>query len=138
MSNTKEISKKEAIEAARSLKMFCERRIVFDGHCNCLFADGTRCNIGNKAPCDFEIPHETPCRWTEEDYLLADLLRKKDVQRVERIRCDADSCYYVRWVANNSKPSGGWLPDGYFEDLVNNEKVFLEDVIEEYESANNR
>lgn len=133
MSNTKEISEKEAIEAAKKLKMFCDRKIRLNGNCNCPFADGTRCNIGNKVPHRYEIP----CRWTEKDYLLADLLRKKDVQRVERIRCDADSCYYVRWVANNSEPSGGWLPDGYFEDLNIDEKVFLEDVIKEYESANN-
>lgn len=134
MSNTKKISEKEAIEAARSLKMFCDKRFRLTGKCNCIFADGTRCNIGDVTPHRYEIP----CRWTEEDYLLADLLRKKDVQRVEKTRCATDSCYYVRWVANNSDLNGGWLPDGYFGNLTNNEKVFLEDVIEEYEAANNR
>lgn len=114
--------------------MFCDGRIRLNGNCKCPFADGALCNIGDVTPHRYEIP----CRWTEEDYLLADLLRKKDVQRVEKTRCDADSCYYVRWVANNSDPSGGWLPDGYFGNLTNNEKVFLEDVIEEYEAANNR
>ena len=134
MSNTKEISEKEAIEAARSLKMFCDKRIRLNGNCNCPFADGTHCNIGDVTPHRYEIP----CRWTEEDYNLAKLLKSKGVKTVKR--SDDESLNNpVRWLISNrlNELNGGWIPHGFFESLDIGEEICIDDVIKEYETSKN-
>lgn len=134
MSNTKEISEKEAIEAAKKLKMFCDRKIRLNGNCNCPFADGTHCNIDNKVPHRYEIP----CRWTEDDYVLANLLKDKGAEVVKRAD-NEDLENPVKWSIKNRIDglNGGWIPHGFFESLEVEETVCIDDVIKEYEEANN-
>lgn len=56
MSNTKEISKREVIDAANALKSFCDKKFRFAYACDCPFADGDGCSIGSKPPCEYQIP----------------------------------------------------------------------------------
>lgn len=134
MSNTKEISEKEAIKAAISLKMFCDRRIKLDGKCKCPFADGKLCNIGDVAPHRYEIP----CIWTENDYNLAKLLKSKGAEIIKRAD-NEDLENPVKWSITTQicGLNGGWLPHGFFESLDIGEMVSLDVVIEEYEKLNN-
>lgn len=134
MSNTKEISEREAIEAARSLKMFCDKRIRLNGNCNCPFADGTHCNIGDVAPHRYEIPS----KWTKEDYELAKLLKDKGAEVIKKAD-NEDLENPVKWSFETRIDglNGGWIPHGFFESLDIGEEICIDDIIKEYETSKN-
>lgn len=128
------ISEDQLMEAVNTLKSWCKQHRVLVGECKCPFNDGGVCSISDvDMPCEIRVP----CRWTDDDYLLANLLRKKDVRYAERIKCDGDFKYYVRWGVNDGEPDGGWPPDGYFDSLKAGERKYLCDIITEYEKCSN-
>lgn len=121
------MDEKELIEAAKMLKDFCKNEMR--GKCfseKCLFADGKRCFIKD-CPCDWDIPK--PCRWTYADIALAKALKAFSVLRVKRVSNGG-----IRATLGFGNGSCG-VPKGAFAALLENEEVFIDDIIAEGENA---
>ena len=125
------ISEKQLMEAVKDLKSWCRQHRVLVGECKCPFNDGGVCSISDvDMPCEIKVP----CRWTEDDYNLAKLLKNKGAEFIERVKYEVIK-NPVKWLISNRCPipNNGLLPNGFFESLGIEEKVSLDDVIKEYE-----
>lgn len=93
--------------------------------CDCPFAYGTACLLRDGLPKDFKLT----CRWTEDDYNLARILRRNGADTIKR------SGITVVWIKGGLLKllGSGELPEGVFEALKNNDSIRLDDVIIEYE-----
>lgn len=108
--------------------MFCDKRIKLNGNCNCPFADGVLCNIGDVIPHEYKIP----CRWTEDDYNLAKILSRNGADTIKK---SGGATTWIKGSLLNPLDSG-MLPMGVFEALNNNDSIRLHDIITEYEEDN--
>lgn len=116
-----------AMEAARNLKKWCDSQCNTCGECDCPFADGVGCALGDVVPKDFKVP----CRWTEDDYNLARILRRNGADTIKRTGIT------VIWIKGGLLKllGSGELPEGVFEALNNNDSIRLDDIITEYEQC---
>ena len=128
------VENEKLLEAARMIQEHCEQSkkgsacpLAYKGVCKGYI----HCSVkghgdDDTLPCDWILPK--PCRWTENDVLMAKALIGLGYEKVEKMRCGGQP------IARLTNDAAWFLDEAVFQSINAGETVNLYDIITEYEA----